>query len=94
MTSDQPDPCADGGGGDCTAALEALYIYLDGQLTIERRTTIKTHIDLCSPCFDAFSFETELRQVVSRRCTDEVPEALKARIADAIRGELGGGPIG
>ncbi len=91
MTSDQPDPSADDGRCDCTAALQALYFYLDGHLTIERRTTIKTHIDLCSPCFAAFSFETELRQVVSHRCTDEVPEALRARIADAIRGEIGGG---
>ena len=93
MTPDQSDPCVDG-GHDCEAALRELYVYLDGQLTVERRTTIKAHIDLCSPCFDTFTFETELRQVVSRRCADEVPEALRERIADAIRGEIDNGPGG
>ena len=93
MTPDQTEPCADG-GYDCEAALRELYVYLDGHLTIERRTTIKAHIDMCSPCFSAFSFETDLRQVVSLRCADEVPEALRLKIADALRGEIEGGPFG
>lgn len=84
--TDDADPCA--GNPDCEAALAALYTYLDGELTIERRTVIKTHIELCSPCLDRYSFETELRQVVQMRCRETVPEALRARILDAIRGEL------
>ena len=36
------DPCGDGGasGVDCNEALSTLYTYLDGELTVERRTTI------------------------------------------------------
>lgn len=73
---------------ECQQALAELYHYLDGQLTLERRTTITAHIDLCSPCLRAFSFETELRQVVAERCTDEVPDALRLRIAEVIRAEV------
>jgi len=82
------DPCA--GDCDCQQALAVLYSYLDGELTIERRTTIRMHLDLCSPCGDLYTFETELRQVVSMRCQERVPAALRDRIASALRRELEG----
>lgn len=82
-TSADDDPCA--GNPDCEQALAELYTFLDGELTVERRTVIKTHIELCSPCLERYSFETELRQVVQVRCQEQVPESLRGRIADAIR---------
>ncbi len=90
MVSDMD--CSGMSHDECQEALRQLYSYLDGQLTIERRTVIKTHIEYCSPCMESYSFETELRQVVSLRCSDQVPEALRRRIADAIRGEIERGP--
>jgi mycothiol system anti-sigma-R factor len=78
------DPCADSGSGECREALTELYQYLDGYLAIERRTIIKSHLDLCGQCGSSYEFEFELRQVVSRRCSDQVPERLKARIFQAI----------
>lgn len=78
------DPCADSSSGECQEALYELYRYLDGQLTIERRTTIKAHLDRCGHCGSTYEFEMELRQVVSRRCSDRVPDQLKARIFRAI----------
>jgi mycothiol system anti-sigma-R factor len=83
------DPCA--GNPECQQALAELYSYLDGELTVEKRTVIRTHLDLCPPCGDQFSFETELRQVISMRCQEKVPEALRLRVAEALRRELGGG---
>lgn len=74
MTPD--NPCAD--------ALAQLYFYLDGQLTIERRTTITVHLDTCRYCLSAFDFETELRQVVARRCQDQVPDHLRQRVLDVL----------
>ncbi len=82
-----PDPCD--GDPDCQAALAEIYTYLDGELTVQRRTIIRTHLDRCSPCGDRYVFETELRQVISMRCRESVPEALRSRIADAIRDEMG-----
>ena len=71
-------------GDECREALEALYVYLDGELTEERRIIIKGHLDDCPPCGDAFDFTLELRQVVAQRCREEVPEALRLRIAQAL----------
>ena len=71
-------------GNNCDEALEELYGYLDGELTEERRALIGAHIDDCTPCLDAFDFEVELRQVLSRKFRDTVPDDLRRRIADAL----------
>jgi anti-sigma factor (TIGR02949 family) len=70
----------------CESALQELYLFLDGELTADKRDQIKSHLDDCSPCFEAFDFEAELRNVISTRCRDEVPDSLRdavARIIDA-----------
>jgi mycothiol system anti-sigma-R factor len=77
-------------GPDCTEAVLQLYHYLDGELTDERRTLIQRHLDDCPPCLDAFDFEAELRLVIARKCRDEVPEALRQRVAESIGPSLGG----
>jgi len=80
---------------DCAEAVRQLYVYLDGELTEERRLKIAVHLDECGPCADAAGFEAELRAVVSSRCKDRVPESLIARVAAAIAAEQahrGSGP--
>ncbi|MCB1039713.1 MAG: mycothiol system anti-sigma-R factor [Acidimicrobiales bacterium] len=73
---------------DCNQTLRELYQFLDGQLTDDDRLHIQRHLDDCSPCLEAFDFEAELRLVVKSRCVDQVPEALRARIAKAIEREV------
>jgi len=77
---------------NCDDALHELYGYLDGELTVERRTIIQQHLDDCPPCYEAFDFEAELRIVIARKCTETVPDSLKQRIADALAAE--GEPTG
>jgi mycothiol system anti-sigma-R factor len=72
---------------DCNNILRELYQYLDGELTEADRANIAHHLDDCSPCLEAFDFEAELRMVVRSRCMEQVPEALRQRIARAIEGE-------
>jgi mycothiol system anti-sigma-R factor len=72
------------GGGGCQDALHTLYDYLDGELTAERRVAIRRHLDQCEPCLHAFDFEAELKVVIARSCRDQVPDHLRAKIADAI----------
>jgi len=69
---------------DCNETIERLYHYLDGELTDERRSEIKRHLDDCPPCLGAFDFEAELRVVIADRCRDRVPESLRRRIHDAL----------
>jgi len=68
----------------CTEAVHLLYHFLDGELTDERRALIQHHLDDCPPCYEAYDFEAELRGVIAHRCREQVPEALRQRIADAI----------
>lgn len=73
------DPCQD--------AIATLYTYLDGELTIERRHEIRRHLDECSPCFQVFGFEAELKTLIAEKCHDEVPDSLRKRVAQALAGE-------
>jgi anti-sigma factor (TIGR02949 family) len=73
--------------GDCSDALLELYEYLDGELTASRRADIAQHLTACGECFEAFDFQAELKQVIAHKCREEVPEALKARVADLLEGE-------
>lgn len=72
---------------DCSDALHELYQYLDGELTDGRRHIIAEHLTACGECFEAFDFQAELRQVIAHKCRDEVPDALKARVADLLESE-------
>ena len=47
-------------GSDCDDALTQLYEYLDGELTPDRRESIRTHLDDCAPCLAAHDFEDGL----------------------------------
>jgi mycothiol system anti-sigma-R factor len=69
---------------DCQEAVHELYNYLDGELTEERRTEIRVHLDWCGPCNGAAGFEAELRKVIANRCKDRVPDSLIERVAAAI----------
>jgi mycothiol system anti-sigma-R factor len=72
---------------DCNETIERLYHYLDGELTDERRTEIRVHLDDCGPCLGAFDFEADLRTLIANRCKDHVPDSLRQRVHDAITEE-------
>jgi len=75
----------------CDETIERLYTYLDGELTEQRRIEIARHLDLCGPCVGAYGFEAELRKLVANRCQDRVPDALRERVAQALREESASG---
>lgn len=72
---------------DCTKVLHALYEFLDGELTSERRAHIEVHLNGCPHCFSAFDFEAELRILVRSRLQVEVPPSLRQRIVHALEQE-------
>ena len=78
---------------DCSDAVHTMYHFLDGELTPEKRQHIQEHLEQCLPCFEAFDFEAELRQLIAHKCREQAPDALRDRIAEAIRHEplVGGG---
>jgi mycothiol system anti-sigma-R factor len=69
---------------DCEHAIQRVYEYLDGELTVWRRRAIARHLDECPPCAHGFVFEIELRRVIVSKCRDEVPPELRRRIAESL----------
>lgn len=69
---------------DCEHAINQVYAYLDGELTVWKRRAIARHLDKCPPCAEGFTFEVELRQVIVSKCREEVPEELKDRICQHL----------
>jgi mycothiol system anti-sigma-R factor len=86
------DPCGDGDafGVGCDEALSTLYTYLDGELTVERRATIRAHLDRCAYCGDAAHFEAELRVVIADCARAHVPTELLERIRAILAQEASG----
>lgn len=74
---------------ECADAVERLYLYLDRELDDIRMADVQRHLEECLPCLEAFDFEAELRQLVARKCRDEVPDQLRVRIVMAIQMEAG-----
>ena len=69
---------------DCEDALHELYGFLDGELTDDKRKLIQHHLDDCQPCAEPYDFEAELRQVIRRKCQEQVPDTLVAKVRTAI----------
>jgi mycothiol system anti-sigma-R factor len=72
---------------DCENSLHALYSYLDGELTDDRRAVIQHHLDECQPCAEPYDFEAELRIVIRRKCAEQVPDTLVAKVKAALERE-------
>ena len=72
--------------GDCGDASPCVKQYLDNcPQDIECQMIIKAMVAKCSTCNDTYAFEMQVRTVVSKRCSDQVPDALKAKIFQAIQ---------
>ena len=82
MTEPTTDPDAE--HADCADALHELYHFLDGELTDDKKVLIREHLEGCPPCFEAFDFEAEIKAYVASKCREKSPDALRARIAEAI----------
>lgn len=71
--------------GYCREAIRDLYLYLDQELSADQMATVQVHLHECSPCFEAFDFEAELRMVIATRARDEAPEHLRERLLTMLQ---------
>jgi mycothiol system anti-sigma-R factor len=66
---------------DCGQILTEVYLYLDLECSNDRRTTIKGHLDECSPCLREYGIEQEVKALVGRCCgTDRAPDEVRDRL--------------
>lgn len=72
-------------GGECQETIARLYTFLDGELTLARKEKIRQHLDECSPCLEAYEFESELRSMIASKSKDRCPDDLRAKVADILK---------
>lgn len=73
---------------DCAEALVQLQDYLKRELTADTAERIRMHVERCRHCFGRLRFEERFLQLLQTRGTDvRCPDALRHRIADALRTE-------
>lgn len=70
---------------DCESVMRQLWDYLDGELTPERTTEIRMHVEVCQRCYPQFQFERSFLDAISeRRHTHSDPERLRAMLHAAL----------
>jgi mycothiol system anti-sigma-R factor len=69
---------------DCRAVIRELYTFLDGELAEFKRVEFTRHLYDCIDCHEAVAFHAELKTMISSKCREQLPDGLKARIAQAL----------
>jgi anti-sigma factor (TIGR02949 family) len=70
---------------DCAEVLDHLYEYLDREMPDGDCEKFKEHFDECSPCFEKYGIEREVKKLVKRCCGhDDVPSDLRAKVMGRI----------
>jgi mycothiol system anti-sigma-R factor len=69
----------------CTEVLARVYEYIDGEIELTDKTSVKQHLDECGPCLREFGIEEEVKIIVKRCCSDPAPEELRAKVLLRIR---------
>ncbi|NGO67372.1 mycothiol system anti-sigma-R factor [Streptomyces boncukensis] len=70
---------------DCSEVLDHLYEYLDREMPDSDCEKFKEHFDECSPCFEKYGLEQEVKKLVRRCCGhDDVPTDLRAKVMSRI----------
>ena len=70
---------------DCGDVIEAVYLYLDGELDGDSLEHIRQHLDDCSPCLREYGIEREVKQLIVRCCAEVAPDTLRASVISRIR---------
>jgi anti-sigma factor (TIGR02949 family) len=66
---------------DCEETLRELEAFLDGELDVDDLSLVRSHIDGCMDCLQAYDFYAELRVVIKQKCREqEVPPGLLDRV--------------
>ena len=85
--------CGDHHDTPCADVLDAVYNFLDGEISDGDNHVIREHLDECAPCLREFGIEQEVMALVARSCgSDRAPDALRVKIITRIqqvRVELG-----
>jgi mycothiol system anti-sigma-R factor len=72
----------------CTNCREALYPYIDRELSDDDIEQVKAHLDACPGCLHLYQFEASLRRLVQVRCQEQhAPDGLRLRVIACLKRE-------
>lgn len=75
--------------GNCRETLRDLYPFIDGELPDDVLAHMRSHLEACTDCLEAFEFEAELKAAIRRKCSnDELPAGLVERLEACLDAEL------
>jgi mycothiol system anti-sigma-R factor len=70
---------------DCADVVEAVYLYIDGELSEDVIQNIRQHLDECSPCLREYGIEQEVKALIARCCCEVAPETLRESVLRRIQ---------
>ena len=70
---------------DCGDVVEAVYLFLDGELDGGVIDRIRVHLDECSPCLREYGIEQEVKALIARSCCETAPEALRVSVVERLK---------
>lgn len=72
---------------ECDDLLQELDHLIHGELPADRAAALRHHLQDCPPCFESADFQASLKALVAKRCCEDVPEGLQARILGFLHDE-------
>ena len=72
---------------ECNDLLHELGHYLHGELPPDRAHALKAHLADCPPCFESADFQAQLKEIVAKKCGEEVPDGLRSKVLGFLQGE-------
>jgi mycothiol system anti-sigma-R factor len=71
---------------DCSAVIADVWLLLDNECDEDVRERLQSHIDECSSCLAHYGIESQLKNLVNRKCGgDRAPDSLRDRLTTEIR---------
>ncbi|MTD12991.1 mycothiol system anti-sigma-R factor [Nakamurella sp. YIM 132087] len=79
-------PCgAPGEKGDCSDVLNDVWMFLDDEMDVARRSAVQHHLDDCSPCLEEAGLTQKLKSLLHNKCGgDRAPEELRSRLVTKL----------
>ena len=76
------------GQRECFVSEEELYLYVDGELGIDRKAELASHLNLCGECAARYGIAAKLKATVKESCSSaSAPSWLHNRILSLIEEE-------
>ncbi len=76
---------------DCREAVRRMWPFLDRSLELQSTNEFETHLAMCKRCCGELEFSREVRGLVARTNSPEMPDELRDRIELLLATERDGG---